>query len=93
MKRRYLITAITVATMMRAGVIGAADRTITCKACKMHGVANAELARQQRAIAKTVGKQICPNCAGLASAARFGKDGTIFQGNADFVCSGCEKKK
>lgn len=69
-----------------------ATAPVACKVCKMWGIKDAELAQHQRAIAKTIGKKICPNCAGLASAARFSKDGTIFQGQPDVLCSGCDKK-
>jgi len=86
-----LIFAATAALLIAFGGVASAG-DVVCKPCKMCGIKNVELARHQRALAKTTGKQICPNCAGLASAARFGKDGTIFQADADFVCSGCQKK-
>ncbi len=87
-----LIFAATAALLIGFGDVASAGDDVVCKACKMRGVKNVELARHQCALAKATGKQICPNCAGLASAARFGKDGTMFQADADFVCSGCQKK-
>ena len=92
MKPKLLLTGMAVAAIILGAGTIASDRSVTCKVCKMHGVPNAELACHQRAIAKTLGKQICPNCAGLEAAAKFSKDGTIFQGNPAFICSGCVKK-
>ena len=72
---------------------GPGQTVVTCEVCKMHGIKDVDLARHQHALAKATGKQMCPNCAGLAVAAKFHKDGTIFQGEPDFVCSGCDKKR